>query len=193
MKIRTGLLVAAISALVVTTAYADGITNQATAQAPATNSQSATIKLPSGKHISRELAEKLTGDQIFQLLKDQNKDDIPARVPLLAAMAYAFVLAIISIGILARHRRNAMLHRTLATMIEKGVPIPPELLQSTERKRSDLRGGLVACGVGIGLMLFFWLFAGKHASGLWAVGFIPLFIGIARLIAWKLEQQKPNS
>jgi hypothetical protein len=94
-----------------------------------------------------------------------------------------------------------MLHRTLAAMIEKGVPIPPELLQSPESakpKRSNLHRGLAACGAGIGLMLFFWFlggggFNGKHMGGLWAVGFIPLFVGIGRLIAWKLEQRKPNS
>jgi hypothetical protein len=198
MRIRTGLLIAAIGALVVTTAYADGTTNQATARTPATNGQSATIRI-AGKEIPKELLEKLTGDQIVALSKDQNA--IPTLAPLFVAIPLLFVVVLISVIFFAKHRRNAMLHQTLATMIEKGVPIPPELFQSSESdepKRSNLHRGLAACGAGIGLMLFFWFlggggFNGKHMGGLWAVGFIPLFVGIARLIAWKLEQGKPNS
>ena len=216
MKIRTGLLVATIGALVVATAYADGITNQATAQAPATNGQSATINMAGSKEIPKgsevtpslwphikitggkegipiELAEKLNSEQLFQLLKHRNEESDAG--PLIVAIAVFGGIAFITAHMFFHNRSRAMLHKTLAMMIEKGVPIPPELLQPAERRRSDLRRGLVACGLGIGLMLFLGngLFAGKHASGLWAVGFIPLFIGIARLIAWKLEQGKPNS
>jgi hypothetical protein len=195
-----GLLVAVVSALVVLSAYADGSSEQAVAQAPATNAQNVTIRI-GGKRIPKELAEKLTGDQIIALLKDQNTDSIPKLAPVIVSIPFVFVVALVTVTSIAQHRRKAMLHRTLAAMIEKGVPIPPELLQSSEAvnpKRSDLYRGLVMCGVGIGLILFLWIhggefIAGKHAGGLWAVGFIPLFVGIGRLIAWKLELRKPNS
>jgi len=181
MKTCTGLLIAVVSALIVASAYADGTTDQAAAPAPATNGQSATM--------------------------------------VIVAIPFLFVVAAVTVVCLFQLRRNAMLHRTLAAMIEKGVPIPPELLQPTERvkpKRSDLHRGLVACGVGIGLMLFLWIVGGGlvdgrqvsgqwgllaanplvlaiQVKGIWAVGFIPLFIGIGYLISWKLEQRKPNS
>jgi hypothetical protein len=195
-----GLLVAVVSALVVISAYADETSEQAIAQAPATNAESVTIRI-GGKRVPKELAEKLTGDQIVALLKDQNTDSIPKLAPVIVMIPFVFVVALVTVISIAQHRRKAMLHRTLAAMIEKGVPIPPELLQSSEAvnpKRSDLRRGLVACGVGIGLILFLGIAGGglvgmKHQSGLWAVGFIPLFVGIGRLIAWKLEQRKPNS
>ncbi|MGD0650841.1 MAG: DUF6249 domain-containing protein [Verrucomicrobiia bacterium] len=198
MKTCTGLLIAAVSALIVASAYAAGTTDQAVAQAPATNGHSATIRI-AGKGIPKELAEKLTGDQIVELLN--SREEIPKLAPLIILIPFLFVVALVTVISVAQHRRNAMLHRTLAAMIEKGVPIPPELLQSPEpvkRKRSDLHRGLVACGVGIGLILFLWiqgggLIVGRHVGGLWAVGFIPLFIGIGHLISWKLEQRKPNS
>jgi hypothetical protein len=202
MRTRTGLLIAAaVSALIVASAYAVGTTDQAAAQAPATNGQSAATKLPGGKEIPRELAGKLTGDQIVKLLSPKSQEDIPNLAPLIVAIPFVFIVVVVALKLFAQHRRDAMLHQTLATMIEKGVPIPPELLQPTESakpKRSNLQRGLAACGAGIGLMLFLWFlggghFGGRNMGGLWAVGFIPLFVGIARLIAWKLEQGKPNS
>jgi hypothetical protein len=101
-----------------------------------------------------------------------------------------------------------MLHRTLAMMIEKGVPIPPELLKSAEPQRSNLQGGLWHSPK-IGPMLFFWMLGGgvilnafvlpmltgEHCEKVfifWALGFVPLCIGTALLIAWKLEQRKPK-
>lgn len=196
MRTRTGLLIAAVSALVVATAYAAGTTNQAAATAAATNGQSATIRIGDQK-IPRELADKLTSDQIVELLKPQQEEDIPKLAPVIVAIPLLFVVALVTVVFLFQHRRSAMLHRTLAAMIEKGVPIPPELFQPPEPKGSYLRRGLVTCAAGIGLMLFLWIGRGglpavRHMSGLWAVGFIPLFVGIARLIAWKLEQRKPN-
>jgi hypothetical protein len=196
MKMRTGLLAVAVGALVIASAYADMTTDQAAAQAPATNGQGATIKLPDGKEIPKELAQKLTGDQIVKLLKPMNNPDIPSLAPLMMAIPFTFIITLVALKAFTQHRRDAMLHQTMATMLEKGVPIPPELLQPTEPakpKRSNLQRGLVLCGAGIGLILFLGVFKGFSHNGLWAVGFIPLFVGIARLIAWKLEQGKPNS
>ena len=68
-------------------------------------------------------------------------------------------------------------------MIDKGVPIPPELLRPSAREsrsgivaRNDLRGGIIMVGVGLGL-----LFAHLRLPG-----FIVLFIGVALLVVWKL-------
>ncbi|MGD0017597.1 MAG: DUF6249 domain-containing protein [Verrucomicrobiia bacterium] len=191
MKIRTGLLIAAVGALVVATVYADGTTNQAAARTPATNGQSATVRIGWGKRLPKELAEKLTGDQIVELLKTEKAESNPG--PWIVAICALGSVTFMALHMFFHNRSRAMLHRTLAMMIEKGTPIPPELLQSTEPIRSDLRRGLVACGIGIGLMFFFGTLRGTSDKGLWAVGLIPLFVGIARLISWKLEQRKPNS
>jgi len=93
-----------------------------------------------------------------------------------------------------RHRRNKMLHETLRAMIDKGVPIPPELLAAPQqnappRPRNDLRMGLVLIAIGFGLSSFI---PGPERK----FGFIPLFIGLAFvisfLIAWKMEQKKKD-
>lgn len=106
----------------------------------------------------------------------------------LVAIASPFLtlVAIFAIVLHFRHRRRVVVHETLRAMIEKGLPIPPELLSGgadgdgVARPRSahrDLRGGLVL--VGLGAALFF-------LSGKW--GAIPLVIGAALLIVWGFER-----
>lgn len=87
-----------------------------------------------------------------------------------------------------RHRRNQMLHETLRAMIEKGVPIPPELLAAPResappRIRNDFRTGLILVCTGLALMMI-------TTYRMPNFGLIPFLIGIAFLIAWKVEQKK---
>jgi hypothetical protein len=90
-----------------------------------------------------------------------------------------------------RHRRQKILHETLRAMIDKGVPIPPELIVPPGRIRrragSDLRSGLVIMGAGLGILLFF------GRAGFGRIGWIPVFIGIAFLITWFIERKNSNN
>jgi uncharacterized protein DUF6249 len=203
MKTYTGLLIVTVSALVAASAYAAGTSDEVAVQT--TNSGGALVRV-GDQVLPRALADKLSSDQVATLLAAQGSrqsDGMPSGAVLICTMPFLMIVAIVVVNALAQMARNQRLHRTLAAMIEKGVPIPPELLQPTEPvkpRRSDLRRGLTACGVGLALMLFLGLQRGelfgieqKEIGSLWAVGFIPLFVGIGYLIAWKLEQGKPNS
>jgi hypothetical protein len=118
-------------------------------------------------------------------------------VALVAVLATALVLPVTLLCVFLhfRHRRTKLLHETLRAMVDKGVPIPPELLntktQSTPRQRgNDLRRGLMCVGVGLGLVL---MALATHGSGkIGFAGFIPLFIGAAFLIAWRVEQPRQD-
>jgi len=99
-------------------------------------------------------------------------------------MVFGTPVAIVALFVALRHRRNRMFHETLRAMVEKGVPIPPELLSrggvplggaSHDRPAGtrDLRWGLVLLALGGGL----YTLAGK-------IGIIPVFIGVALLIVW---------
>jgi len=101
-------------------------------------------------------------------------------------------IAIVAIVFYARHRRLKMHHETIRAMIEKGMPIPPEmaagtrsdlLLGNTDPRpgRSDFRGGLILVAVGSALLMI----AGK-------VGWILVFIGAARLVVWLVEDRNPK-
>jgi hypothetical protein len=50
-----------------------------------------------------------------------------------------------------------------------------------------LRGGLVLLGLGIALGIFLW-----EIHGPWSIGLIPGLMGVALLIAWKIET-RPNA
>jgi hypothetical protein len=142
----------------------------------------------------KDVTDKLTPDQIFELekIKAMHPDEVPTMAPVIVAIVFGCPVAIVAVVLFFRQRRNQALHRTLAAMIEKGVPIPPELLQPEtppqKPPRNDLQGGVILIGVGLGLILFL-LFLPNRA---WGVGFIPLFMGIGRLIAWKLAKKNGN-
>jgi hypothetical protein len=99
-------------------------------------------------------------------------------------MVFGAPVAIVALFVALRHRRNRMFHETLRAMVEKGVPIPPELLSrggaplasaspGTPAGNRDLRWGLILLALGGSL----YTVAGK-------IGIIPVFIGLALLIVW---------
>jgi Domain of unknown function (DUF6249) len=115
-------------------------------------------------------------------------------IPIIATSApFIMVISIIAIVFYFRHRRNKMAHETLRAMIEKGMPVTPELIASLKSrgiKNGETRSrgagrllvGLILVGVGIGVVAMM----GK-------AGLIPLFIGVAFLIVWLVERKDINN
>jgi hypothetical protein len=102
----------------------------------------------------------------------------------LAIMCLSFGLPVAIVGIVFyfNHRRNKLVHATIRAMVEKGTPIPSELLTTQtstpmDRHRKDLRIGIILLGVGMGLLL---------ATG--KLGIIFIFIGLAFLIVARIER-----
>ncbi|MEN9416699.1 MAG: hypothetical protein RI988_319 [Pseudomonadota bacterium] len=127
----------------------------------------------------------------------------PFIVPILALM-----IPLLAIGIngWARVRRHREVHETIRQIASAGQPVPPELLaqaaasQGPERRadaasgwtaQANLRGGCINVGVGAGLMIF--LYALRPDGWLWAVGAIPLCLGLALLAAWRAERGASSS
>ena len=119
-------------------------------------------------------------------------------LPVISVLAvFGSPVIILALFFYFRHRRNRMLHETLRTMVEKGVPIPPELLagggaalansfNAARRGSSDLRNGLILIGLGLGVMLL-----GSNA-GFSKLGLIPLLIGVAMIVAWLIGNRMRN-
>jgi hypothetical protein len=97
------------------------------------------------------------------------------------------IVAVVGLIFYFRNRRNKMLHETLRAMLDKGVPIPPELFNKSEsdqtkRPRNDFRTGLILISLGAGVAIF-----NNHKAG-----FIVLFVGAAYLVASLLEKKSKN-
>jgi hypothetical protein len=101
------------------------------------------------------------------------------------------VLIVILIGMFALSISRSR-QRTIRMLVEKGQPIPAELLAPAARavrRRSDVRRGVVWAMVGLGMMIFFGA-VNDWEGGVWSLGLIPFLIGVGYLLVWKLEGKK---
>ena len=100
-------------------------------------------------------------------------------------------LGIAAVALNFAYKYQERKHKTVVDLLEKGLPVPRELLRSPRREGSALMRALTLVGVGVGTSAFLGaMFQFDH--GLWAAGLIPLAIGVAQLIALKLEPQRPE-
>jgi len=125
-----------------------------------------------------------------------------------AVVIFALPVTIVGIAFYSQHRRNKMLHETIRSMVEKGMPVSPELLAGLGGKHFDvdpscrqspgnpfdqgfparerarnrhLLPGLVLTGIGLALI-------GVHPSHSGTGGWIIFFIGLAFLIVWLVDR-----
>lgn len=137
--------------------------------------------------LPKEAFDRLSAEQIVQLAKS---NEPPAAVIVVVPLAmFAMIIACVALGVSQRMKRTKILHETLRLMIEKSQPIPPDLLRFSDglrRPRNDLRNGLVLISVGIGLGILLLL----QKDDDWPIALIPLLMGVAFLIVWKIESKK---
>ena len=167
--------------------------------APSATSSSASSDL--ADRIHRKLEKKL--GHKHGIVIDTDKDDdadlqqmrnlvaIPIVAIVFLSIFGAPVAIVVMIGIFSMIATRTR-QRTIRMMVEKGQPVPPELLAPATRgirRRSDVRRGVVWTMVGLGLMI--WLAAvNDWEGGAWSFGLIPFLIGLGYLIVWKLENKK---
>jgi uncharacterized protein DUF6249 len=152
--------------------------------------------------IHRKLEKKLGGKHGIVIDTDDKDsahvggNDIPGEIIPLVGIVFlsifgAPVLIVIMIGVFALLVSRSR-QRTIRMLVEKGQPVPAELLAPSTRavrQRSDVRRGVVWTMVGLGLMV--WLAAvNDWEGGAWSLGLIPFLIGLGYLIIWKLENKK---
>ncbi len=179
----------------------------ATAAATTTTTSTPTATASGGSsdlsdRIHQKLEKKFRGHHGITIDTGDKDDDADLRkmrefvaIPIVAIVFLSIfgapVLIVIMIGIFAL-LGSRMRQRTIRMMVEKGQPVPAELLAPevrAVRRRSDVRRGVVWTMVGLGLMI--WLAAvNDWEGGAWSFGLIPFLIGLGYLIVWKLEGKK---
>ena len=113
---------------------------------------------------------------------------------ILAIMAVSFTLGlpviVIVIILYYKHRKRRQRDAVIEKFINSGKDIPAELLASWElnpdESDSRLHQGIKLIAVSLGLYIFLYFFVGADVA---LIAAIPLFLGIARLIIWKISQK----
>jgi hypothetical protein len=172
----------------------------ASTAAPVAKPSSASSDLADKIHrkLERKLGHKhgIVIDTDDEKADHQGGSDMPGEIIPLVGIVFlsvfgAPVLIVILIGMFALLVSRSR-QRTIRMLVDKGQPIPAELLAPATRavrKRSDARRGVVWTMVGLGLMI--WLGAvNDWEGGAWSFGLIPFLIGLGYLIIWKLENKK---
>ena len=112
-------------------------------------------------------------------------EDSVALVAIVGMLAgFGLPLMLVAIVLYYKHRKVQMNHETITRLAEKGLPVPPELMEPPRQGNAGLRGGLVLVALGIALSVFF---AGWGPG--WSIGLIPGLMGVALLVAWKIESK----
>jgi len=79
--------------------------------------------------------------------------DMETSVAVVAIMgmvvSFGLPLLLVAIILYYKHRKLRMTHATIAALAEKGLPVPPELLDPPRKSHAGLRGGLVLVALGI--------------------------------------------
>ena len=114
---------------------------------------------------------------------------MPTTVALVAItgmlVSFGLPLALVGLVLIYKHRKLRMSHETIARLAEKGLPVPPELIEPPARRASAaLRGGMVLVALGIALAIFL-----LEVGGPWSIGLIPGLMGIALLLSWHIERR----
>ena len=113
----------------------------------------------------------------------------------LIAVVLLFGMPVLIVGTVSynNRRRYEQVHQTMARLIERDAEIPAALLEALDQgrtPRSRLHAGAVNCALGLGLGVFLWSVADWDVATL---GLIPLLIGLAQLVIWRLEVPPPQS
>jgi hypothetical protein len=180
LKAQTNAEIVATNTTVTTTVAALAAENPKNAQVPSINFDGTGVHIGGANSGDNKVPFIATLSSTLALL-----------IPIVGiVMGCSIPMVIIGLLLYFRHRKNKMLHETVRAMVEKGVPIPPEMFKTgtesmegcrTGRPRNDLRKGLILLGTGIGVVFL----AGK-------VGYIILFLGVAFVVASFFEEKSDN-
>jgi hypothetical protein len=110
---------------------------------------------------------------------------------LIPVVAILMPLVVVVFALNFAYKYQERKHKTIVELLEKGLPVPREMLRPPQRAGSALMRALTLLGVGVGTCAFLGTLIGFN-HGVWACGLIPLCIGVAQLIALKIEPQRPE-
>lgn len=107
-------------------------------------------------------------------------------VPITAMLC---VTAVIVVNVVFSARHKKLIQDTLQRQLDNGGSLTPELVKQLggepSSKQRDLRRGLAFMGIGLACFVSGWLISDANVGA--AFGVFPLFLGIALLVASRLN------
>lgn len=132
---------------------------------------------------------------------DDLRHVMPFVIPILALLIP--IVAVVAHYVSKTHRDRER-HETIRQLVKAGQPVPSDLLRGPDFKDSDyesrenrksrnyyLQAGVVNTAIGLGLMGMF--IAMRPSSWLWAIGLIPVCLGLGFLLLWNIERKQRES
>ncbi len=154
--------------------------------------------------LSEEQKEEIIDDLLEEMVNDNDHDyddqgflSSVAQI-VVPSLAIIFIfgtpIMIVAAILYFSYRKRRLMHDTINQYVSSGKDIPPEVLSNLRAEsstpKSNLHKGLVMCGIGLGIFACFSLLVSMEVA---SIGLIPLFIGLAQLLIWKLEQKGKTS
>lgn len=108
---------------------------------------------------------------------------------------FAAITVIVVLYFFFSHRTRAEFQRTVRAAIEQGQQLSPELLARLGEwptgRQADLRRGVIAIALGLGIAAFGLLVGEEDArQPMLAIGALPFLVGVAYLGLWKLTPRE---
>lgn len=139
-----------------------------------------------------------SGEELAEFWQSQVPGNIDDNLIPIVAILSVFGIPPVAILLLAllffryREKQQRLYNDRLQRFLEAGQPIPEELLKNEVQENTPtqhLNTGMTWLGLGIGLGIFLGLMAGWEVASL---ALIPIGLGIAKLISWKLSSRSPQ-
>ncbi|SDK11373.1 DUF6249 domain-containing protein [Microbulbifer yueqingensis] len=150
------------------------------------------IRIGISREVSRDIARDM-GTRDRHRHAHHDDDDGDNFVIAVIAILSVFGTPLLIVWLVTRnsYRKKQLVMDNINRMVAEGRDIPPELLDAMQGESPSNVKDRGFTLIAVGLALFIWLTIASGV-GVGSLGLIPLFIGIARFINWKMEHQEGN-
>ena len=108
-------------------------------------------------------------------------------------LTFGLPFTIIALILFYKHRKRRQRMELVSKFIDAGKEVPEEILRDVsdiDPTDNSLKKGIRLIGVSTGVLLFLGILVGW---GIASVALIPMFIGIARVVSWKLNSDDASA
>ena len=160
-------------------------------------------------YITKDVVEKLSEDELISLVKDleemkynpeylqgvtgqgkyiyeqfASEDFVKSILICVIISILVFIILVISLPLYFNMRKNRSFNAMIKEFATKGQQTPNELILSLSKKRSDFQKAIIMVSTGIAVSVALAIMI--KDSRIWAVGLIPVIIGIGYYIAYRI-------